>query len=149
SAVATVLGTVAVNVVAGGAAPGTTVTGQTSLTAQLVWLAQTQTLSVVSTVATLLGTVAVNVVAGGAAPGTTVTGQTSLTAQLVWLAQTQTLSVVSTVATLLGTVAVTDARFLFTPPAGSGPPRPTFLAGGGHTLLTSTTAGTAILAPAG
>ena len=61
----TLLGTVAVNVVAGGAAPGTTAATQTAVSAQVVWLAPTQTLSVVSTVATLLGTVNVNVVAGG------------------------------------------------------------------------------------
>jgi len=81
-------------------------TTQTAATGELVWLAATQTLAVISTVGTVLGTVAVNVVAGGAAPGTTFTGQTSNTAQLVWLAQTQTLSLISTIVTVLGTLQV-------------------------------------------
>lgn len=90
---ATLLGTVAVNVVAGGAAPGTTAGTQTNVSAQVMWLAPTQTLSVVSTVGTVLGTVAVNVVAGGAAPGTTAATQSAISAQVVWLAPTQTMTV--------------------------------------------------------
>src|SRR5258708_485551 len=43
--VVTVLGTVAVNVVAGGAAPGTTAATQSAISAQVVWLAPTQTMS--------------------------------------------------------------------------------------------------------
>ncbi len=43
-----VSGTVAVNVVAGGAAPGTTATTQAALTAQVVWLAPTQTIKQLS-----------------------------------------------------------------------------------------------------
>ena len=85
---------------------GTTATTQTNVTAQVMWLAPTQTVALVSTVGTLLGTVAVNVVAGGAAPGTTAATQSAISAQVVWLAPTQTLSVVSTLATLLGTVNV-------------------------------------------
>ncbi len=103
---ATLLGTVAVNVVAGGAAPGTTAATQSAVSAQVVWLAPTQTLNIISTVGTVLGTVAVNVVAGGAAPGTTAATQSAVSAQVVWLAPTQTLNVVSTVGTVLGTVAV-------------------------------------------
>lgn len=45
STVGTLLGTVAVNVVAGGAAPGSTAATQTAITAQVVWLAPTQTVS--------------------------------------------------------------------------------------------------------
>jgi hypothetical protein len=152
STVATLLGTVAVNVVAGGAAPGTTATTQTSLTAQVVWLAPTQTLSVVSTVATLLGTVAVNVVAGGAAPGTTVTTQTSLTAQLIWLAPTQTMNVTvlstavvtlatgGTIATLLGTQQVTDARALYTTTGISGSTGMLVWIGASQTIIVNTAA---------
>lgn len=101
---ATLLGTVAVNVVAGGAAPGTTAATQSAISAQVVWLAPTQTLSIVSTVGTVLGTVAVNVVAGGAAPGTTAATQSAISAQVVWLAPTQTMTV-----NVSGTAVVTLA----------------------------------------
>jgi hypothetical protein len=57
---ATLLGTVAVNVVAGGAAPGTTATTQTNVTAQVVWLAPTQTVNV-----TVLSTAVVTLATGG------------------------------------------------------------------------------------
>lgn len=94
--ISTVLGTVAVNVVAGGAAPGSTAATQTAITAQVGWLAPTQTMALVSTVATvgtLLGTVAVNVVAGGAAPGSTAATQSNISGQVMWLAPTQTINV--------------------------------------------------------
>jgi len=112
--VGTVLGTVAVNVVAGGAAPGTTVTTQAALTAQLVWLAPTQTVAVVSTVATILGTQIVSVVPGlsvnlsnfgSVAATTTASGLSGVTGLPVWVANPATVTVTVTVTTT-GTVSI-------------------------------------------
>lgn len=64
---ATLLGTVAVNVVAGGAAPGSTAATQSNISGQVIWLAPTQTLAsvaAVNTVVTVLGTQIVSVVPG-------------------------------------------------------------------------------------
>lgn len=61
--VVTVLGTLAVNVVAGGAAPGSTAATQSAITAQVVWLAPTQTIS--ATVNTLAAGFSVNALVTG------------------------------------------------------------------------------------
>lgn len=61
--VATLLGTVQVSVVAGGAAPGTTALTQSNVSGQVVWLAPTQTMALVNTVGALL-TGTVNVATG-------------------------------------------------------------------------------------
>jgi hypothetical protein len=97
-----VLGTVAVNVVAGGAAPGTTAATQTAISGQVNWLAPTQTLSVVSTIATILGTQIVSVV-----PGLSVSAVVSGTVTPVGtLAVTGTVNQLNTVVTVLGTQVV-------------------------------------------
>jgi len=93
---AQVSGTVSIS--GGGGGIGTTFTGQTSNTAQLVWLAQTQTLSVLSTVVTLLGTVNVTIVSNT----TNVTGTVSLV----------TVSSVGTIVTLLGTINVSGSQVI-------------------------------------
>src|SRR3984957_9689700 len=111
--VGTVLGTVAVNVVAGsvtvaGTAIVTLATGATLATllgTVNVTLAGTGLVSVVpglSVSAVVSGTVTV----GGFS---VVTTQSNITGQPIWLAPTQTMALVSTVATVLGTVGVTIA----------------------------------------
>src|SRR5260221_6497139 len=67
--VVTLLGTVAVNVVAGGAAPGTTAATQTAISGQVVWLAPTQTMSAT-----------VNTIVAGFSVQALVTGPVSISA---------------------------------------------------------------------
>jgi hypothetical protein len=95
-------------------------TTQAAVTGGLVWLAPTQTVSVVSTVATVLGTVAVNVVAGAGGGGSVTTTQAAQTGQLMWLAPTQTVSLVSTIVTVLGTQIVSVVPGLSVSAAVSG-----------------------------
>lgn len=93
STVATVLGTVNVNVVAGGAAPGTTAATQSAISAQVVWLAPTQTM-----------TATVNTIAAGFSVQALVTGAVSISAMPV---VSMTGALISVVSTILGTQVVT------------------------------------------
>jgi len=108
--VVTVLSTVNVAIVAGGAGGGSVTTTQAAQTGQLMWLAPTQTLSVVSTIATILGTQIVSVVPGlsvsAVVSGTvTINGGASVTIQ-----QGASVSaVVSGTVSLLNIVPVTTA----------------------------------------
>lgn len=94
STVATVLGTVNVNVVAGGAAPGTTAATQSAISAQVVWLAPTQTM-----------TATVNTIAAGFSVQALVTGPVSISAMPA--VSISVSAALGTVITILGTQVVT------------------------------------------
>lgn len=93
STVATVLGTVNVNVVAGGAAPGTTAATQSAISAQVVWLAPTQTM-----------TATVNTIAAGFSVQALVTGPVSISAMPA--VSISVSAALGTVITILGTQVV-------------------------------------------
>lgn len=91
--VVTVLGTVAVNVVAGGAAPGTTAATQSAISAQVVWLAPTQTVSAT-----------VNTIAAGFSVQALVTGPVSIS--VMPAVSISVSAALGTVITILGTQVV-------------------------------------------
>lgn len=91
--VVTVLGTLAVNVVAGGAAPGTTAATQSAISAQVVWLAPTQTINAT-----------VNTIAAGFSVNALVTGPVSISAMPAISISVS--AALGTIITILGTQVV-------------------------------------------